>query len=65
MSDSSPLDQSHYEGMQSLLELERMVMPIMQRIQTCGLDCQKEMQTLKERADLARAVKAQFFPDLP
>jgi hypothetical protein len=50
---------------QALLDLERNVNPLLDKIQDCGIDCLSERALLKERADLARAVKRNFFPDQP
>ena len=50
-----PLDQSHIDAANALLDIERRTMPVLHAIKDCGIDCQAEMMTIKDRADFARA----------
>ena len=60
-----PLDQSHIDAANALLDIERRVSPVLNAIKDCGIDCQAEMAAIKDRADFARAFKRNFASDLP
>lgn len=58
-----PLDQSHCDACNMLLDIERRAQPVLQGIMDCGIDCQNEMALIKGNADFARAVKRNFLSD--
>lgn len=60
-----PLDQSHIDAANMLLELEKRTMPVLRAIKDCGLDCTGDMATIQQRGDFARAFKRNFLSDVP
>ncbi len=60
-----PLDQSHIDAANALLEIERRSLPILHGIKDCGIDCQAEINAITERANIARAFKRNFASDQP
>jgi hypothetical protein len=64
--DSSfPLDQSHLQLLNSVLDTEPMLMTLLPKCQNCDLDTSQQMETAKWQMDHARKIKANFFPDYP
>lgn len=58
-----PLDMSHVEAANMLMQIEKNTAPILQGIQECGVDCHAERAAIKSNADFARAVKRNFMSD--
>lgn len=65
MSGSLPLDESHLQAANALLEIERTAMPVLEKCKACGVPVDNEIDTIRERAEFARKVKSHFFPDQP
>lgn len=60
-----PLDQSHIDAANASLDIERRSVPVLSAIAACGIDCQAEIQAVKNYAEFARAFKRNFASDMP
>lgn len=58
-----PLDESHVQAANMLLDIERRTMPVLQAINDCGVDCRPQMSQLTDAANFARSVKRNFMSD--
>ncbi len=58
-----PLDQSHVDAANAILDIERRAAPVLHAIKECGVDCSTEIAALMDRANFARSVKAKFMSD--
>lgn len=65
MASSYPLDESHYQAMNMVLDAVATAIPVAKKCADCGLDVDREIQVLQDRAEFAKKVKHNFFPELP
>lgn len=58
-----PLDQSHVDAANMLMDIERRAMPVLQAIQDCGINCANEIAVVQGNSQFAQAVKRNFMSD--
>lgn len=60
-----PLDQSHLDAANAILDIERRTTPVLNAIKACGIACDGEMATIHDRGEFARNFKRLFASDMP
>lgn len=65
MNSSFPLDESHLNMVNEVLNTEPMLKPLLQKCKECGLPVDDLIDTVNWQMDHARKIKANFFPNHP
>ena len=59
---SFPLDESHRQGLDTVLSTEQVIAPLLARCKQCGLPVDAQLDAFQWQWNHARDIKAAFFP---
>ena len=63
MIDVNPLTEQHLALLNSVLETSPWILEQLRKMQECGGDCVEKIGTVEAQIDMAKKIKAHWFPD--